>query len=327
MTEPAGGAEPSPAASVAIAPVLSADGARIAIDGAVAVDRFTLVSRGDRVILAGDPGALLAAITGVPRSATGAAKASSDDGDEELPGEAFVVAGALLVGGKSVADGAHFAVIGAAPLDPPLPDAWSVLEHVTWGARLAGASRWTAPSLADTALGRVGLREVRKKAIRALALHERRALALAQAVVSQPDVLIAEAPLSGLDGPAAVFVHRAIAGATEGRRAILSVSRLDPASPEGALARDASHLVVMSGGEIALEGSPGELFSGAKVYALTVHTNADALRDELAARGIELRGGPVRFSAALPAGETTRALLLASRAAAAPLVELSPVIG
>lgn len=311
-------------------PLLAAEGARIAIDGVVAVDRLTLVTSGDRAVFAGDPGALLSAITGVPRSASGAARAASSsagDDDEPLPGEAFVVAGALLLAGRSVAEGAHVASMGAAPLDPPLPEAWSAEDYVVWGARLAGMSRGAARSLAMTALARAGLAEARKRPIRALALHEKRALALAQAAASQPDVIVAEAPMSGLDGQAAAFVLRAIAGAIEGRRALLSVTRLDPASPEGELARGASHLVVMAGGEVALEGSPGELFSGARVVALTVRSNAALFGEELAARGIELRGGPVRFSASLPAGASTRDLLAAARAARAAVVELVPVIG
>src|SRR5262249_5662644 len=97
-------------------PVIAATDARIAIDGVVAIDRLTLATRGDRVARAGDPAALTAAITGSP---------PSPDADDELPGEAYVIAGSLLVAGRDVAVGAHTAVIGAALLDPPLPPSWS----------------------------------------------------------------------------------------------------------------------------------------------------------------------------------------------------------
>jgi ABC-2 type transport system ATP-binding protein len=84
---------------------------------------------------------------------------------------------------------------------------------------------------------------------------------------------------------------------------------------------------MLTGGEVALAGSPGELFTGAQIYALTVRTNAGPLRAELSARGIDLRGGPVRFSAALPSGTTTREILAAARAAQSAVVEMMPVIG
>jgi len=283
------------------------------------------------VLLAGDPRALFAALTGVPVSSSGSARASAgplrDDDDAPPPGEAYVVGGTLALVGRSVADGAHVAAMGAAPLDPPLPARWTVEAYVAWGARLAGVSRWSAGDLAVAALARVGLAAARKKTLGTLTVPERRALVLAQAVVTGPEVLVAEAPLAGLAGAAAGFVLAAIAGATQGRRALLSATRLDAGTPEGVLARGASHLVVIAGGEIAVEGPPDELFAAAKVLSLTVRSNAGALRAELLARGIDLRGGPVRFSAALPEGVTSREILLAATVARAAVVEMLPVLG
>jgi ABC-2 type transport system ATP-binding protein len=307
-------------------PLLVAEEARIAVDGVVAIDRLTLVAPGDRVVLAGAPGALLAALTGVPRSAAGGARTARGEG-EALPGEASVVAGSLHLAGRSVAEGAHVAVMGAAPLDPPLPARWTVEEYVVWSARIAGVTSRAARDLAAAALGRVGLGAARRRSLGALSAPERRAVVLSAAVVTSPEVLVAEAPLGGLEGAAAALVQSALAGATEGRRAVLSVARLDPGTPEGALARAASYLVVLAGGDAALEGPPDELFSGAKIVSLTVLRNAASFQAELAARGIALRGGPVRFAASLPPGATTREILAAAQAARAAVIEMVPVIG
>jgi ABC-type multidrug transport system ATPase subunit len=313
-------------------PLLEATEARIAIDGVVAIDRLTLSTHGDRVVFAGDPGPLIAALTGLPLSSLGSGRAALrrpalEWEEEELPGEAYVSAGRLLLAGRNVADGAHVAVMGAAPLDPPLPSGWTAEEYVAWGARLGGAARRAARDLAAAALGRVGLGAARRRAVSSLSTPERRALVLAQAVVLSPEVLVAEAPLEGLEGNAAAFVLEAFKGVTEGRCTLLTAARIDPGSPEGALARSADHLVVLAGGEIALEGAPSELYAGARVYSLTVHQNATALKAELAARGIDLRGGPLRFSTALSAGSSTRDLLLAAQTVKATIVELIPVIG
>ena len=320
-------------------PLLRAEEARIAVDGVVVVDRLTLLTTGDHVLFAGDPSALFAALTGVPLAArrgarpvlTGkaarAANAYNDDLDEELPGEAYVVAGALHLAGRNVVDGAHVSAMGAAPLDPPLPPGWTAEEYVAWGARLAGASRGVASDLAAQALARTGLLAARKRATSALSQAERRALVLAQAIVTAPEILIAESPLAGLEGAAATFVLDALVQATEGRRAIFSVTRIDPSSPEGRLARASSHVVVLAGGDIALEGTPSELFSGVRVYTITVHKNAEPLRAELASRGIPLRGGPHRFSIELPVGGTTRDIVAAAHAARAAIVEMVPLIG
>lgn len=303
---------------MADAPVLAATEARIAVDGVVAIDHLTLATRGDRVILAGDPAALIAAIIGAPLS---------PNIDDELPGEAFVIGGSLLIGGRDVASGAHTAAIGAALLDPPLPPSWSVEEYVSWGARLGGATARSARELAASVLARVGLSSMRRRPASALAVPLRRVLCLAQAAVLSPDVLVAEAPLSGLEGEAATLVLTALRAATEGRRALITATRLDPGSPEGALCRGADHLVVLAGGEVAVEGPPAELYAGARVYSLTVPRNGAALKLELATRGIDLRGGPVRFSATLPAGTGTRDIFLSAKVVKAPVVELVPVIG
>jgi len=315
-------------------PLLRARDARIAVDDVVAMDRLTFDAPGDRVLLAGEVSELVAVLTGVPLAAR-----ARRDVSEELPGEARVVGGSLFVAGRSV--GSHLAasgdakgrsiagagvVCGTAPLDPPLPADWTAEDYVAWSARLSGASARAARELAGPALARVGLGALRRRPLGALAIPERRALLLAHAIVTSPEVLIAEAPLSGLEGSAFDFVLAAVAAATEGRRAILSGARLDPGAPESVLARGASYVVVLLAGEVALEGKPSELFSAATIFGLTIRSNAEPFRAELASRGIALRGGPRRFSAALPEGATSTDILAAARASGAALVELVPLV-
>ncbi|WP_437598950.1 ABC transporter ATP-binding protein [Sorangium sp. So ce590] len=308
-------------------PLLDARAARIAVDDVVAIDALTAEARGDRVLCAGDAGALFAALTGIPFSAVRAPApgAAADDATDAAPGEARVVAGRLEVAGRDVARSAHRAASGAAPLDPPLPLAWTADAYVAWSARLAGASARAAAEMAPPALARVGLAAARKRTLRSLALPERRALVLAQAIVTAPAVLIAEDPLVGLDDGAAGFVLAALAGATEGRGALLTAARLDVEGPRGVLVRGATDVLVLAGGELAFSGTFAEVAAGGRVYTLTVRSNAELLREELAARGIALRGGPARFSAALPEGATTRDVVLAATRCRAAIVELTPL--
>ncbi|WP_437528404.1 ABC transporter ATP-binding protein [Sorangium sp. So ce726] len=319
--------EPVEQAGPAAPPLLHARAARIAVDDVVAIDALTAATRGERVLCAGDAGALFAALTGVPFSSLRrpAQAGAVDDARGGAPGEARVVAGRLEVAGRDVARSAHRAASGAAPLDPPLPLAWTTDAYVAWGARLAGASPRAAADMVAPALARVGLAASRKRTLSALALPERRALVLAQAIVTAPAVLIAEDPLVGLDGAAAAFVLAALAGATEGRGALLTAARLDVEGPRGALVRGATDVLVLAGGELAFSGTFAEIAAGSRLYAVTVRTNAELLREELAARGIALRGGPVRFAAALPEGATTRDVVLAATRCRAAIVELTPL--
>lgn len=305
-------------------PVLFASHARIAVDDAVAADDLSVITRGDRVLFVGDVTVLFAALSGVPLLA---ATHEPPPAETPLAGEARVVGGEVRLHGHDVATQEHLAVAGFAPLDPPVPRTMTALAYVAWAARLAGARPRAAPEMASAALRRVGLESAASRPAAALGLAERRALQLAKAIVHAPPVLVAEAPLDRLEGAAASFVAGALSAATEGRRALLSARRIDPATPEGALARAASHLVLIGESGVLAEGSPAELAGSARIYRLTVASNAEALQLALATRGLVLSRGPVHFTVALPEGTTTAAVLAAASEARAAVVEMVPLLG
>lgn len=304
-------------------PLLTAIHARIAVDDIVALDDLGFVTRGDRVLLVGEVAVVFAALSGVPLLA-----AAPDSAANEMPlaGDVRVVAGELRLHGHDVAVQAHLAETGFAPLDPPVPRSMTALAYVTWAARLAGVTPRAAEALARAALHRVGLETLAARPAAALGVAERRALQLAKAIVANPAVIVAEAPLDRLEGDAASFVAGALAAATEGRRALLSARRIHPATAEGAVARAADHLVFFGEGGVVAEGAPTELASGARVLRLTVASNAGALRSALAARGVALGGGPVHFTVVLPDGSTTAPILEAASEARAAVVEMVPLV-
>lgn len=300
-------------------PLIQADRARITIGGATALDTLSLVTSGDRAVLAGDVSALFAAIVGV-RGASGASM-------DEAPPEIAIVSGSLLIAGRDVARGDHVGLIGAAPFEPPMPEGWTAERFVGWSAELAGAKARHATDLARAALDRVGLGTSHKRVIGALARAERRALALAQAIASSPEVLVAEAPLAGLDGAAAEFVGSALSRALEGRRGIVSVKKLSPSAAEGAFARSASHLTIVSEGVVSAAGAPGDVLSGMTLYTITARGDEGALRAALVARGMSLYGGPDRYSVSVPEGAKARDVVLAAKEAGALVTEIVPVVG
>ncbi len=294
--------------------------ARVAIDGVVALERFDLATTGARLALAGDVAPLFALWMGVPLGAATLARAASTD-VATPEGLATLASGTMTLAGLDVESGAHAIAVGAAPLDPPVPLDMATIEYVTWSGRLKGAGRAAARS-AQRALDVVGLGRAAKRSLATLSLPERRALVLAAAIVAEPRVLVAEGPLSDLDGPAALFVSAALEGAAEGRGLVVSIGRTTPGSPEGRLAAHVSDLAFFSRGELILAGSPPLVAASARLYGLTVRSNADALRAELASRGIALRGGPLRFSVELPEGKDTGDVLAAAATARSAVVEL-----
>jgi ABC-2 type transport system ATP-binding protein len=302
------------------AALLSAKALRITVDGVVAVEHLDLETRGRRLALVGDVEPLLSLLLGVPLGAATLARAPITDRPGP-DGIAAIAGGSLHLVGLDVNAAHHVAAIGAAPCDPPLSPDWTAREYVTWCARLGGLGR-ASGERATRALETVGLGRAEKRPLRTFSIPEQRALVLAGAAVTDPKVLVVEEPLRELDGPAALFVSAALAATSEGRGLVVSLRRITPGTPEGQLAATASDLAFVSRGELLLAGDPSQIAAHARLFGLTVRSNAEGLRAELAARGIELRGGPLRFSAALPEGRDTRDILAAASAARSAVVEL-----
>jgi ABC-type multidrug transport system ATPase subunit len=181
------------------------------------------------------------------------------------PGAARATSGELQLAGHDVVTRAHLAVVGAAPLDPPLPPDWTVEAYVLETARLGlvaregRVSRLEIMRRATDALARLGLAGARKKPIKSLHPAERRVLVLASAVASGPSVLVADRPLSGLEGQSAMFVHGALEAAASDRPAVISVAQVAPGTAEGSFARTATDLAAIVSGELSLFGAPAEV--------------------------------------------------------------------
>jgi len=302
--------------------VLHAEDARIAVDDVVAIEKLTVRTRGDRVLCAGDTEVLFALLTGVPLRSR--SRLVSED---DMPGEASVMAGSLFLGGRDVGKREHFDIVGAAPVDVPLPAKMTALDYVTWSARLAGESPRHARELATNALERVGLAGAIKRQVSTLDVPARRVLALAHAVSAEPEVIIVESPLVGLEPAPAAFVMNAISRVTDGRKAIFSVRKMEPGTPEGNLALGATDVLVFASGALAMEATPEDLFASVRIYGVTIRKNGGAFRDELEARGLVVKGGPLRLSVTLPEAATTKERLAAASKARAPIVELFPIVG
>lgn len=305
--------------------LLSAKGARIAIDDATALDRLDLEVTGPRLVLLGDVAPLLAALMGVSRrSAFRSCPEPAVDGSVPAP-ETRVVAGSLRLLDLEVAERAHVLAMGAAPLDAPVPLDWTALDYVEKAMAFGGVGGRDGKVRAAASLEAVGLGAASKRALRSLSLPERRALPFAAAHARGVSVVVADEPLAGLEGAAAAFVLGALGVATQGRAAIVSVRSANPATAEGLLFASATDLCVIASGEVAFSGPPSLVPRGATLWGLTVRANADVLASELEHRGVTLHGGPLRFSATLPEGASTREIIAAAVAARAPVVELVPL--
>jgi ABC-2 type transport system ATP-binding protein len=292
-------------------PVLRARAARIAVAGTTAMAALDLTTRGERVLLIGASLPLVAALAGT--TAAGA------------PAE--VVAGSLELCGADVGRGEHRRRAGVALPDAPLPPRFKPLELLAWCARLAGIPRREAAPRAAAALERLGLGALASRRLRSLSTLERRALAIAAAVVHEPVVLVVDNPLELLDDADAWSLLGVLSRASEGRAAIVALPRLLGLSdPAAQLARTASDICLLRDGELLFHAPPSVLLAGMPLLQLTVEEGAEALREALAARGLDLAGGPRHFALRLEDGITVNDVLSAAAEVRAAVVACVPLL-
>jgi ABC-2 type transport system ATP-binding protein len=102
-------------------------------------------------------------------------------------------------------------------------------------------------------LGLVGLERVAGKKIRALSGGMRRRVALAQALLGEPDLLVLDEPTAGLDPEQRLRFRETISEIGEHRTVMLSTHQTEDVS---ALSL---HVVVMNRGQVLFQGAPREL--------------------------------------------------------------------
>jgi ABC-type multidrug transport system ATPase subunit len=192
-----------------VAALLVASDLRVDVEGFPAVDGLALGTTSERVMILGAARALFEAAAGL-RATT---------------------RGELRVDGASPAAAVRAGAVACAPLDPPLPPRWTLLQYVTWSARLAGHPRAEAARLASDALDRMQLGSSAAGRLRAAGLAMRRATVLAAAIATGATTVLADDPLAGLPDDAARPLGRLAARALSDRRTLVFAARMPLESP------------------------------------------------------------------------------------------------
>ncbi len=128
----------------------------------------------------------------------------------------------------------------------------------------------------------IGLAAVAGTRARRLSGGERQRLALALALVGEPEVLILDEPTAGMDPEARRATRELVAGLRdEGRAVLLTTHDL------GDVERLADRVAILDGGRIVAEGSPAEL-AGAGTPSLVVRLARSLDPSEVASLGVAL---------------------------------------
>jgi ABC-type multidrug transport system ATPase subunit len=256
-----------------------------------------------------------------------------------IAGSSSLVGGRLSLAGRPAEGAAARGDVGLARRDAPLPPSWSAHEVLTASAELLGDSRRQASARARQLMGELGLEGLAGKRPVALRPAERRALAVAAAVLGAPPVLALEEPFAGLEPSGQAYVDAVIGRALRGRAGLVSIAELPGSPSEDALAARSDELSFVSAHRLVARGSYRELSSRAKSYRLVVQgrvdqgragqDTVDALLARLGEAGYEVRRMSTADATTLwltdRAGLGTVPVFRAALEAEAPILELVPL--
>jgi ABC-type multidrug transport system ATPase subunit len=284
--------------------LLSASSVRVDVDGAPALDGLSLSSTGERILVLGAARALFEAAAGLRT----------------------VQRGDLRVDSHAPRAAARDGAVAGAPLDPPLPPRWTLLQYVRWSARLVGHRRPEAQRLTDDALDRLQLGSSATSRLGAAGLSLRRATVLAAALATGAPTLLLDDPLVGLPEETSRSMARVMAHALAGRRTVVFAGRIPLDSP---LSLAADEALVLDGSRVVAQGDPAEVAAADRTLALRMEGDVTAF-----AAAVERLGGRATVTAAATAPLHVRVelgpmaprdLLRIATDVSAIIVELRPI--
>lgn len=112
--------------------------------------------------------------------------------------------------------------IGYLPETPPLYPELTVIEYLTFAARIKQISEEDLSSELNRVLGLTDLTQVKEKVIETLSLGFRKRVGIAQAILGNPEIIIMDEPISGLDPKQIVEIRNLIHGLKEKHTILLS---------------------------------------------------------------------------------------------------------
>ncbi len=172
--------------------------------------------------------------------------------------------------------------LGYLPDIAPLHTEMRVADYITFAARLHKVPNSQLVKQVDETLDRLSLGDVRHRLVGNLSKGYRQRVALAQAIVHNPDVLVLDEPTEGLD-PNQILHIRELIKSLAGQHTIILSSHI-----LSEVQNTCDRIIIIHNGTVVQQGSVEELASQAqsgRVYRLRVARNVDQLLPVLGAIG------------------------------------------
>lgn len=214
-----------------------------------------------------------------------------------LLGLTRATSGAATFGTKAYAELPRPQQLVGAVLEPGFHPARSARNHL----RIAAATAEADDARVDDLLALVGLEQAARRPVRGFSLGMRQRLALAEALVGDPQYLILDEPANGLDPDGIRWLRRFLRDfAATGRVVLVSSHML------GEMQATADDVVVIAGGRLLVQAPVSELAVGDSLCRVRVPDPAASLA-VLTAQGFQVQqyadgtGPLLRVTAADPA--------------------------
>jgi ABC-2 type transport system ATP-binding protein len=192
-----------------------------------------------------------------------------------LAGSLLPTAGQVKVDGTdAVAEPEKLrAQIGFLPEDPPLYREMTVVAFLRYLARLRGFEESAIVARVDEVMDKVGIKERAQQRIDTLSLGFKKRLGIAQAIVHDPQLVILDEPISGLD-PMQIVQMRELIATLRGDHTVLISSHILTEVQE-----TCDHLILLKDGGLVAQGSEQEIqgrFAKSRAIELTLRGEGQA---------------------------------------------------
>lgn len=199
--------------------------------------------------------------------------------------------------------------IGYLPETNPLYRDMLAGEYISFMGRLRGMSPDEIRARTDDVVAETGIEDVYYRPIHQLSKGYRQRVGLAQAILSEPEILILDEPTEGLDPNQRVEIRSLIRDVGTDRTVLLSTHVMQE------VRKTCSRVVIINDGRIVADGAVDELVAGQGGVRILVEIEAPAgaARDALAdlssvarAETLEDEAGRARFAVEGAAGRDPR---------------------
>lgn len=168
--------------------------------------------------------------------------------------------------------------IGYMPENNPLPTDMRVSEYLKFRGKLKGVSGRKLRKRIDYVLELCDLARARRRVIGGLSKGYRQRIGIAEAILSEPEVIIMDEPTIGLD-PHQIIKIRELIGSLKGRMSVIISSHI---LPEIELTCD--RVIIINRGYVVASGTPEELrkeFLPESAYHLEITGSSEDLEPEI----------------------------------------------